>query len=306
MNETDIVVVSLATGRHRTLTADSGFGDAHPRYSPDGATSSGDRVQPQARVQRSGPSDALRAAQRPHAALAPQARSRDARACTGRPTARRSTCSIEDRGRHGLFRLRPRRRDCRTRRRAGRHDRRLRAVARRHAASRFDRATLSHPPALFAVGADGRGERPIEIARTARCSRAHALGATREFTVKGWGGEPGAGVGHLSAELRSAEEVAAAALDPRRPARRASSTAGTSAGTRRCSPAHGYVVVGVNYHGSSGFGQQWHRVDHRRLRREGIRRHRSRDRLHAARRATSTATGWSRPAAATAATWSRT
>jgi len=36
MNESDIVVVSIATGRHRTLTAGSGFGDANPRYSPDG------------------------------------------------------------------------------------------------------------------------------------------------------------------------------------------------------------------------------------------------------------------------------
>src|SRR5438105_8421449 len=36
MNESDIVVVATSTGRHRTLTAESGFSDEHPRYSPDG------------------------------------------------------------------------------------------------------------------------------------------------------------------------------------------------------------------------------------------------------------------------------
>ena len=36
MNSADIVVVSLATGRHRTLTAGSGLSSEHPRYSPDG------------------------------------------------------------------------------------------------------------------------------------------------------------------------------------------------------------------------------------------------------------------------------
>ena len=36
MNSADIVVVRLATGRHHTLTAGSGFSSEHPRYSPDG------------------------------------------------------------------------------------------------------------------------------------------------------------------------------------------------------------------------------------------------------------------------------
>ena len=50
------------------------------------------RVQPEARVQRSGPPDPLRARQRPHAASCRQARPRDQPSSTGRPTARRCTC----------------------------------------------------------------------------------------------------------------------------------------------------------------------------------------------------------------------
>ena len=37
MNSADIAVVNVDTGRHRVLTAQSGFSDEHPRYSPDGA-----------------------------------------------------------------------------------------------------------------------------------------------------------------------------------------------------------------------------------------------------------------------------
>jgi len=37
MNAADIAVVNVDTGRHRVLTAQSGFSDEHPRYFTDGA-----------------------------------------------------------------------------------------------------------------------------------------------------------------------------------------------------------------------------------------------------------------------------
>src|SRR5438876_9869335 len=52
----------------------------------------------------------------------------------------------------------------------------------------FDRASLSQPPALFAIAADGSAERAVDTLNRALLGRV-ALGNTREFTVKGWGGE---------------------------------------------------------------------------------------------------------------------
>ena len=82
----------------------------------------------------------------------------------------------------------------------------------------FDRATAHAPPSLFACRADGGGERSIETVNRALLAR-HSTGEVREVTVKGWGGATGADVHHLPAEFRSEEEVAVAALDPRRAAR---------------------------------------------------------------------------------------
>ncbi len=60
-----------------------------------------------------------------------------------------------------------------------------------------------HPPALFAAKGDGSGERlRSENLNRALLSR-HALGETREFTIKGWGGEPVQMYRHVSAEFRS-------------------------------------------------------------------------------------------------------
>ena len=142
-----------------------------------------------ARVQRSGTSARSRA-RRP----APATRSRRAStarrpACrVGARLARRCCSLIEDRGRVGLWRLRstPTRRRCSSRRR---HDRRLRAVARRQRArvrrerQRCIRRRFSRPAATAAASA--RSNRSID-ALLAR----HALGDVREFTVKGWRGEP--------------------------------------------------------------------------------------------------------------------
>ena len=68
----------------------------------------------------------------------------------------------------------------------------------------------------------------------------------------------------------------------------------------------GYVVAAVNYHGSSGFGQKFLETIVGRYGEKEFADTEAGDRLAAARRATSIARGSSRPAAATAASWSRT
>src|SRR5205085_7099553 len=94
---------------------------------------------------------------------------------------------VEDRGRHALFRL-------------GLDDALPSpiaaggviggyALARDGTRIVFDRATLSHPPALFTIQPDTGNERPIETVNRALLARVR-LGETREFTVKGWRGNP--------------------------------------------------------------------------------------------------------------------
>jgi dipeptidyl aminopeptidase/acylaminoacyl peptidase len=252
MNETDIVVVSLATGRHRTLTADSGFGDATPRYSPDGRhivwnsynlkRAFNDQGRLTLYDRRSGRTRRL-------ATKLDRATMRHAWA----PDSAGLYLLVEDWGRHGLFRL-------------GLGDALPKpiapagtiggfAVSRNGKRIAFDRATLSHPPALFATGADGRGERPIETLNRALLARA-ALGATREFTVKGWRGHP------VQVWVTYPPR-----FDPKKKWPLLHSIHGGPHAAHidgwhfrwnsQVFAGHGYVVVGVNYHGSSGFGQQW-------------------------------------------------
>ena len=160
---------------------------------------------------------------------------------------------LEDRGRHGLYRL-------------GLRDAMPQPVAPSgtiggFAQSRdgkriaFDRATLTHPPALFAIGADGTGERPIETLNRALLARA-ALGAVREFTVKGWRGHP-----------VQVWVVYPPRFDPKKKWPLLHSIHGGPHAAHvdgwhfrwntQVFAGRGYVVVGVNYHGSSGFGQKW-------------------------------------------------
>ncbi|HSS69728.1 MAG TPA: S9 family peptidase [Casimicrobiaceae bacterium] len=252
MNETDVAIVNVATGRHRTLTERSGLADAAPRYSPDGrhiawtAYNVKRAFNDQGRLvlhdRRSGRTRRL--APRLDRATSHLAWMRDG---TG------LYFLLEDRGRHGLYRL-------------GLQDAMPRPVAPSgtiggFAQSRdgkriaFDRATLTHPPALFAIGADGTGERPIETLNRALLARA-ALGAVREFTVKGWRGHP-----------VQVWVVYPPRFDPKKKWPLLHSIHGGPHAAHvdgwhfrwntQVFAGHGYVVVGVNYHGSSGFGQKW-------------------------------------------------
>jgi dipeptidyl aminopeptidase/acylaminoacyl peptidase len=252
MNEADIVTVDLANGRRRTLTVGSGFSDEHPRYSPDGAHLAWHSYNVKRAFNDQGHLTLYKRRGGTTRKLAPRLDRGTTRQAWA-PDSASLFMLIEDRGRQGLYRL-------------GLDD----ALPSRVAAggsiagyglSRdgkrivFDRATMSHPPALFSVGADARGERPLHSPNQALLARA-AIGAAREFSVKGWGGDP-----------VQVWVVYPPNFDPKRKWPLLHSIHGGPHAAHvdgwhfrwnaQVFAAHGYVVVGVNYHGSSGFGQRW-------------------------------------------------
>ena len=208
-------------------------------------------------------------------------------------------------------RSRPRRhvRGCRCRRggagarRRGRHGRRLRAIARRRGARVRPRDAPSSRPRCSRAAPTAARERRIETVNRALLAR-HAIGEVREVTVKGWGGEPVQmfvtyppnfdpkkkwpllhsihGGPHAAHHRRLALPLEHAGLRRARLRRRR----GQLSRLVRLRP-------------------EVARDDHRPIRREGVRRRRGRRPTGCCARATSTARGSPRPAAATAATWWR-
>jgi dipeptidyl aminopeptidase/acylaminoacyl peptidase len=252
MHETDIVVVAMASGRKRTLTADSGFGDAHPRYSPDGRFIVWNSYNIKRAFNDQGRLTLFERRGGGTRRLAPRldrATSRHAWA----PDSAALYMLIEDRSRQGLYRL-------------ALGDALPTGLARGGVVTGFavsrdatrivvDRASLSHPPSLFALDGNGRGERQIESLNRALLARAR-LGESREFTVKGWGGDP------VQVWVTYPPD-----FDPRKKwpllhAIHGGPHAAHADGwhfrwNAQVFAGYGYVVVGVNYHGSSGFGQAW-------------------------------------------------
>ncbi len=252
MNSADIVTVNLATRRHKTLTATSGFSDEHPRYSPDGKY----LVWHSFNIKRAfNDQGHLTLTERRNGRARHLAPKLD-RATTGVdwvPEGNALHLLIEDRGRQGLYRL-------------GLNDPLPTLVAaggtiggfscsadgKRIA---FDRASLSHPAALFAIDASGHGERALESPNRALMART-LMGATREFKVKGWGGDD------VQVWVTYPPN-----FDPKKKWPLLHSIHGGPHAAHtdgwhyrwntQVFAAHGYVVVGVNYHGSSSFGQKW-------------------------------------------------
>ena len=250
--EPHIFAAEVATGRHRTLTADSGRSDAMPRYSPDGRhlawnsynlkRAFNDQGRLMLYDRRGGTSRRL-------LPRLDRATTRHAWA----PDGAMLFALIEDRGRQGVYRF-------------GLSDPLPTPVApggtvTGYSLSRdgrrvaFDRSTLAHPPALFAIGSDGRGERPIESLNRALLARVR-IGVSREFTVRGWGGDP------VQVWVTYPPNFTPKSKWPLLHSIHGGPHSAHVDGwhfrwNAQAFAGQGYVVVGVNYHGSSGFGQRW-------------------------------------------------
>jgi len=260
MNQTDIVTVNLASGRKRVLTAATGTSDAHPRYAPDGGSLVFHSYDTNRAFNDQGHLTLLVRKGGRMQRLAP-GHDRATTHVAWTPDSRALLFTSEDRGRQGLWRLAV----------EPSGDGEAASVAlpalvvpggtvggfaqsRDGAVLAFDRSTMSHPPALFACRADGSGERGIETVNRALLAR-HALGEVREFEVPGWNGEP-----------VQVWAIHPPNFDPKRKWPLLHSIHGGPHAAHmdvwhfrwntQVFAGHGYVVVGVNYHGSSGFGQR--------------------------------------------------
>jgi len=252
MNSADIVVLNLMTRRRRVLTADSGLSDEHPRYSPDGRHIAWHSYNIKRAFNDQGRLTLFERRTSDTRRLAPRLDRATTRLAWA-PESAALYMLIEDRGRQGLFRLALR--DPMPSPVAAAGAVSGFAVSRDGKRIVFDRASLSYPPALFAISQTGRDERPLESPNRALLARV-AMGATREFTVKGWNGEP------VQVWVTYPPN-----FDPKKkwPLLHSIHGGPHSAHTdgwhfrwnAQAFAAHGYVVVGVNYHGSSGFGQAW-------------------------------------------------
>jgi len=256
MNQRDIVTVDIATGRKRVLTARTGTDDASPSYSPDGRALVFHSYDTDRSFNDQGHLTLLERAGGRMRTLAP----RHDRQATHVAWARDSQSLLflaEDRGRVGLWRLPVRPADAAAAPSLVVPGGTIGGFAQSRDGSvlAFDRASTMHPPALFACRGNGEGERPIETLNRALLAR-HALGEVRVVTVKGWGGAPVQMWITYPPNFDPAQKWPllhsihggphAAHIDTWHFRWNTQVFAG-----------HGYVVVGVNYHGSSGFGQKW-------------------------------------------------
>jgi dipeptidyl aminopeptidase/acylaminoacyl peptidase len=252
MNQCDIAVLNLASRRVRNLTAGSGLSDEHPRYSPDGRHLVWHAYDTDRAFNDQGHLRLFERRSRRLRRLAPRL-DRATLHVEWAADSRALLFLVENRGRIGLWRLAldaevpepviP----------GGT----IAGYARSADGSVIacTRSSSLHPPALFAARGDGSDERPIERLNRAVLSR-HALGAAREFTVKGWGGEP------VQMFITYPPD-----FDPRRKWPLMHSVHGGPYAAHHDGwhfrwNAHvfagqGYVVAHVNYHGSSGFGQKF-------------------------------------------------
>lgn len=250
MTQADLVVLDLATRRVRNLTAGSGMSDEHPRYSPDGRSIAYNAYDTNRAFNDQGHLRALDRRTGRFRHLAPKL-DRAATSLDWTPDSRALLCLVEDRGRIGLCRVAL----------DGSAPQRLVAGGTIASFARsadgavivYDRSSARHPPALYAARGDGSHERSIERENAALLGR-HAMGEVREFTIKGWRGE------RVQIFVTYPPD-----FDPKKKWPLLHSIHGGPHAAHhdgwhyRWNPhvfaGWGYVVVAVNYHGSSGFGQ---------------------------------------------------
>ncbi|HET8585737.1 MAG TPA: S9 family peptidase, partial [Casimicrobiaceae bacterium] len=257
MNRCDIVVVDLATRRTKNLTSRSGLSDEHPCYSPDGryiayhaydtARAFNDQGQLRILARKSGESERV-------------ATSFD-RATTQlawTPDSSGLLALTEDRGRVGIRRY-PLPASARDDNATQPRELVAGGVVSDYAQSAdgsvlvYVRDTAMHPPALFAARGDGSGERQLDTHNRALLAR-HAFGEMREFEVPGYRNEP-----------VQVLVTYPPGFDPKRKWPLMHTIHGGPHAAHhdgwhfrwnnQVFAGQGYVVVAVNYHGSSGFGQ---------------------------------------------------
>ncbi len=252
MNQTDIVVVELASRRKRVLTAATTTADAHPRYSPDGRLIAFHSYDTRRAFNDQGHVSLLDRKSGRIRRLAP-AFDRATTHLAWRPDSAALLFCVEDRGRVGIWQLKLDAAEPSLRVAGGT----VGGFAQSADGSvlAFDRSSYLHPAALFAARADGSGERPLETLNRALLAR-HALGEVRELTVKGHGGDP------VQVWL-----ILPPNFDPAKRWPLMHSIHGGPHAAHQDTwhyrwntqvfAGRGYVVAAVNYHGSSGFGQKW-------------------------------------------------
>ncbi len=256
MHERDIVTVDLATKRKRVLTARTGTDDAGPVYSPDGRAIVFHSYDTRRSFNDQGRLTLLDRRSRRMRPLAPGL-DRQAAHVVWTPDAKSLLCTVEERGRIGLWRLPVHVPDAAAAPSLIVAGGAIGGFAQSRDGSTlvFDRGTVMHPPALFACRSDGSGERSIESLNRALLAR-HAMGEVREVTVKGWGGAP------VQMWITYPPDFDAKKKWPLMH----SIHGGPHAAhldmwhfrwNTQVFAGRGYVIAAVNYHGSSGFGQKW-------------------------------------------------
>ena len=250
MARADLVVLDPGSGKWRNLTSDSGMSDEHPRYSPDGRHIGYHAYDTQRAFNDQGHLRVIDRRSGAWSRLAP-ALDRATTRLDWTPDSAALLFLCEDRGRVELHRL-PLGAATSGRIVAGGTLGGF-ACSRDGSVIAFDRSTSHHPPQLFAVRADGSGERAIEHLNDALLAR-HALGETREFTVKGWKGEPVQVFVTYPPNFDPARKWPLMHSIHGGP-HNAHHDAWHFRWNTQAFAGAGRIVACVNYHGSSGFGQ---------------------------------------------------